>query len=91
MKYLSRQIMKYLSRKEQRDRHEARSMLSLGLEAHLRNLINDAHNGEQGALVDFQQSIQYAPQEMRDRIITFLAKEEHDEIAADLVLDEEEF
>jgi hypothetical protein len=47
-------------------------MVSLGLEANLRNLATLALSGDRQALVDFQVSVQYAPVEMKGRVLTFL-------------------
>jgi hypothetical protein len=43
-------------------------MVSIGLECHLMNLHRDITNGDTTKIVDFQQMIQYAPEEMKERI-----------------------
>ena len=63
---------KTLSRGEQRGRTSARLMVSIGLEAHLRNLATDALAGDQDAVREFQEFVQYAPPEMKARVLEFL-------------------
>jgi hypothetical protein len=60
--------MKTLTVSEQRDRHVAQCMVSVGLEAHLRNLVREIQAGDSTKLVEFQQFLRYAPREMVVRI-----------------------
>lgn len=57
------------SRSEQRQSSDRSVMLSANLEAHLINLLKEIESGATSKLVEFQQFIQYAPQEMRLRML----------------------
>ncbi len=59
-----------MTRQQQRDRDSARMMLSIQLEAHLRNLVSEVKGGNLTKLIEFQQAAQYAPSEMKDRILS---------------------
>ena len=58
-----------LTRDEQRTRHQLRSQLAVGLWCHLHNLMEDVLAGDVKKAQEFQQFIQYAPQEMREEIL----------------------
>lgn len=60
------------SREQQRARHSFLMAQSLFLECHLRNLIRQIRAGEAAKLVEFQQFVQYAPENMRLRVQTYL-------------------
>jgi hypothetical protein len=60
--------MKYLSQPEQRRQHSANVMTAVQLEAHLLNLKREILAGDFTKVVEFQQFIQYAPTEMKQRL-----------------------
>lgn len=57
-----------MTRRQQRDREWADSRIAFNLELRLRSLARQIMAGDRDAMVDFQQIIQYAPAEMRDRV-----------------------
>ena len=57
-----------MTRRQQRAREWADLQIAFNLELRLRSLISQIMAGDRDAMVDFQQTIQYAPTEMRDRI-----------------------
>lgn len=61
-----------LPRAEQRQRNEQRQMASLGLACHLDSLVHDILGGDASLLSEFQQMVQFAPPEMRERLIARL-------------------
>jgi hypothetical protein len=58
-----------LTREEQRARASRRLMTSVGLHAHLRNLIREIKAGDASKLSEFQQFVQYAPAEMKSQLL----------------------
>lgn len=63
-----------LTREEQRIKQSHNQMLSIQLDCHLHNLISDILKGDANKLPEFQQFIQYAPPEMKLRMIENLEK-----------------
>lgn len=62
-----------LSRDEQRIKARHKLMLSVGLCAHLQNLIREIKAGNINKLTEFQQFVQYAPTEMKSKLLNDLA------------------
>jgi hypothetical protein len=54
---------------EQRKQHDHKLMASVGLECHLMNLHREIIAGDSTKLPEFQQMVQYAPQEMKSRLL----------------------
>jgi hypothetical protein len=74
---------KVKSRKEQRREQDQQLMVALGLEAHLRNLADDILSGSGKTdartsenFAEFQQFVQYASPEMKDRLLAFIREQE---------------
>jgi hypothetical protein len=65
-----------MTKDEQRRRKSTRMMVSTGLEAHLRNLATTGLGDDPTAAVtaarEFQECVQYAPLEMKSRLLAFL-------------------
>lgn len=59
---------------EQRDLKAHRQMVTIGLECELQLLIADILKGETNKLADFQQMVQFAPSEMKLRLLDKLEK-----------------
>jgi len=66
--------MEYKTREQQRQDDLAGKMASIGLEAHLRNTATDALTGSREAMAEFQQAVQYAPAEMKSRMVDFITQ-----------------
>lgn len=64
--------MKVLTRAEQRTRATNRSILSIQLWAHLNNLVDEILAGDASRLSEFQQFIQYAPDNLRMELLNRL-------------------
>ena len=60
------------TREEQRKKRVQVNMLAIGLWCQLRLLAQDALAGDQGALVEFQHYVQYAPAEMKEQLFSAL-------------------
>lgn len=69
-----KEAMNVLTRQQQRDLKAQRSILTLGLEAKLRILLQDILDGDKSKLQEFQQEVQYAPSGVRDRLLGVLDK-----------------
>lgn len=65
-----------LSREEQRAREAHRAMLPIQLWCHLQNLIREIKAGDASKLIEFQQFAQYAPAEMRMKLLEQLEIED---------------
>jgi hypothetical protein len=58
-----------LTVQQQRDRNTRRLMINIGLEAHLQLLIQEILAGDTSKLMQFQQDVQYAPIELKTRLL----------------------
>jgi len=65
--------IQYKSREQQRQEDLAGKMAFVGLEAHLRNMVRGALEGDRESLDEFQQACQYAPPEMKARLVDFIS------------------
>ena len=65
-------MKRILTREEQRKLMSQQFMLALGLECKLRLLMTAILAGDRTAFVEFQQLIQYAPPELKDRLLDHL-------------------
>jgi hypothetical protein len=65
--------MKTLTRDEQRRREARNVMLSARLELHLRDLVCRALGGDREAAAAFQQMSQFAPPEMKARMLDYVS------------------
>ena len=61
-----------LTHNQQRSKTEQKVIASINLEMLLRDLIRKVMVGNKEAIMEFQQQIQYAPPEMKDRIASYL-------------------
>jgi hypothetical protein len=69
------------TRQQQRDRLQRGQIASVNLELMLRSLVREILAGEVSKLAEFQQIVQFAPREMRDRIDSFMSTIELSAIA----------
>jgi len=65
-------MKRILTREEQRKLMSQQFMLALGLECKLRLLMTAILAGDRTAFVEFQQLIQHAPPELKDRLLDHL-------------------
>ena len=65
-------MKRILTREEQRKLMSQQFMLALGLECKLRLLMTSIMAGDRAAFVEFQQLIQYATPELKDRLLDHL-------------------
>lgn len=70
-----KQSYKLKTAAEQRQGQAHRQLLALGLEAHLRLLVFDILAGDKSKLTEFQQAVQYAPPEMKLRLMDLINAE----------------
>lgn len=56
----------------ERQKQQHRAMVSVGLWTHLRNLADDIKAGDASKLSEFQQTVQYAPENMRMELLDYV-------------------
>jgi hypothetical protein len=61
-----------LTAQQQRDQNTSRLVIAIGLEAHLKILIQEILSGDKTKLLQFQQDVQYAPKELKLRLLSAL-------------------
>lgn len=66
---MRRSLERYPTRTQQEEKAGLRKLAAVGLEAKLRLLLDDALIGDVEALTEFQQMVQYAPRELKAKLL----------------------
>lgn len=71
-------MTKTTTREQQRQSSNHRLMVGIGLNCHLRNLINEIKAGDVAKVNEFQQYVQYAPTALKIKLLGLLDDEPED-------------